>query len=185
MADSPMNFNVSDAINGLRGLVSSVRTNSNQMKPSSRDPREMRVAVLSVLKSDSKNGKEVIQAIELASLGAWTPKSSEIYPLLEEMTDEGLISIKIQKELRVYSLSKSGKAFLAEAIDKMKEKKSESAKSAGSNWLEMNASTLRSGAKLAQALAQVAQNGTAEQQKLAAELVDETRRKVYAILSEK
>ena len=42
----------------------------------------------------------------------------------------------------------------------------------------------KSGAKLAQAAAQVAQVGTADQKKRAAELLDETRKRLYAILAE-
>ncbi len=42
----------------------------------------------------------------------------------------------------------------------------------------------RAGVKLAQATAQVAQNGTREQRQRAVELLDETRRRLYAILAE-
>ena len=50
--------------------------------------------------------------------------------------------------------------------------------------MKTSSENLKAGAKLAQALSQVAQHGTTDQQKRAAELVDETRRKVYAILAE-
>jgi DNA-binding PadR family transcriptional regulator len=184
MANSPMKFDVSEMIDGIRGMVSSAMSGANKMGSTAPSAMDVRIAVMSVLKGDAKNGKEVIQAIQLASGGSWAPKSSSIYPLLEEMTDEGLVSIKIEKELRVYSLTKAGKAALAEALTKVEEKKSKPSNSTGTNWLDMNTTNLRAGAKLAQALTQVAQHGTADQQKRAAELVDETRRKVYAILAE-
>ena len=50
--------------------------------------------------------------------------------------------------------------------------------------MELNSAGVKASVKLAQALAQVAQTGTPEQQKRATELVDETRRKVHAILAE-
>jgi len=184
MANSPMKFDVSEMIDGIRGMVSSAISGATKIGSAAPSAMDVRIAVMSVLKGDAKNGKEVIQAIQLASGGSWAPKSSSIYPLLEEMTDEGLVSIKIEKELRVYSLTKAGQAALAEALTKVEEKKSKPSNSTGTNWLDMNTTNLRAGAKLAQALTQVAQHGTADQQKRAAELVDETRRKVYAILAE-
>lgn len=184
MANSSMKFDVSEMIDGIRGMMTSAVSGANKMGSSSPSPMDVRVAVMSTLKSEAKNGKEVIQAIQLASGGTWVPKSSAIYPLLEELTDEGLVSIKIEKELRVYSLTKAGKAALAEALSKLEEKKEKTNVSSGTNWMEINTSNIKAGAKLAQALAQVAQHGTPDQQKRAAELVDETRRKVYAILAE-
>lgn len=179
-----MKIDVSEMIDGIRGMVSSAMSGASRMGSSAPSAMDVRIAVMSVLKGDAKNGKEVIQAIQLASGGSWAPKSSAIYPLLEEMTDEGLVAIKIDKELRVYSLTKAGKASLVEALAKIEEKKNKPSSSTGTNWLDMNTTNLKAGAKLAQALTQVAQHGTADQQKRAADLVDETRRKVYAILAE-
>ncbi len=182
MANSSMKFDVSEVLDGIKGMVSSAMNGASKMGSNSPSAMDVRVAVMSVLKGDDKNGKEVIQAISLASGGAWTPKKSEIYPLLEELTDEGLVSIKIEKELRVYSLTKKGKAFLANALSKIEEKD----KPTGSktNWVEINSEGVKASVKLAQALAQVAQYGTPDQQKRATELVNETRRKVHAILAE-
>lgn len=184
MANSPKNFDVSEMIDGLRGMVSSAMNGASKMSSNSPSAMDIRVAVMSVLKGDAKNGKEVIEAISLASGGTWTPKQSAIYPLLEELTDEELVAIKIEKELRVYSLTKKGKTYLADAMTKMQEKKEKSSSPSKNNWVEINTAGVKASVKLAQALAQVAQNGTADQQKRATELVDETRRKVHAILAE-
>jgi len=184
MANSPMRFDVSEMIDGIRGMVSSAVSGASKMGSSTPSAMQVRVAVMSTIKSDAKNGKEVIQAIQLASGGTWVPKASTIYPLLEELTDEGLLSIKIEKELRLYSLTKAGKAALAEALTDMQDQTKKQAHNSSTNWIEMNTTSLKAGAKLAQALTQVAQHGSADQQKRAADLVDETRRKVYAILAE-
>ncbi len=178
-----MKFDVSEMIDGMRGMVSSVMNGSNKMGSVSPSATDLRMAVLSVLKGDAKNGKEVIQAISVVSGGTWTPKKSSIYPLLEELTDEELVAIKIEKELRVYSLTKKGKTYLAEELKKKQEPKDKPA-SSRNNWVEINSAGVKASVKLAQALAQVAQTGTADQQKRATDLVDETRRKVHAILAE-
>ena len=184
MANSSMKFDLSEVIDGIKGMVSTAVSGAGKLGTPTPSAMDVRIAVMSTLKGDAKNGKEVIQAIQLASGGTWVPKSSAIYPLLEELTDEGLVAIKIEKELRVYSLTKAGKAALAEALTNVEEKKEKPKTASGNNWLEMNTTSLKAGAKLAQALTQVAQHGTADQQKRVAELVDETRRKVYAILAE-
>jgi len=184
MSNSSMKFDVNEMIDGFRGMVASAMSGASRMSSSSPSAVDIRIAVMSVLKGDAKNGKEVIQAIQLASGGSWAPKSSSIYPLLEEMTDEGSVSIKIEKERRVYSLTKAGRAALDEALAKLEEMKNKPSRSSSNNWLDMNTTNLKAGAKLAQALTRVAQHGTADQQKRAADLVDETRRKVYAILAE-
>lgn len=183
MANSSMKFDVSEVIDGIRGMVSSAMNSASKMGSKTPSAMDIRVAVMSVLKGDDKNGKEVIQAISLASGGAWTPKKSEIYPLLEELTDEGLVSIKIEKELRVYSLTKKGKVLLSDELSKIEEKK-DNPNGSKTNWVEINSEGVKASVKLAQALAQVAQYGTPEQQKRATELVNETRRKVHAILAE-
>jgi DNA-binding PadR family transcriptional regulator len=183
MSNSPMKFDVSEMIDGIRGMVSSAMNGANRMGSASPSAADLRIAVMSALKGDSKNGKEVIEAISIASGGTWTPKKSSIYPLLEELTDEELVAIKIEKELRVYSLTKKGKAYLAEELAKKQETKDKPA-SSKNNWVEINSAGVKASVKLAQALAQVAQTGTPDQQKRATELVDETRRKVHAILAE-
>jgi DNA-binding PadR family transcriptional regulator len=178
-----MKFDVSEVIDGIKGMVSSAMTTSSKIGSKSPTAADLRIAVLSVLKGDAKNGKEVIQAISVVSGGTWTPKKSAIYPLLEELTDEELVAIKIEKELRVYSLTKKGKTYLADELAKKEEAKDKPS-SSKNNWVEINSAGVKASVKLAQALAQVAQTGTPDQQKRATELVDETRRKVHAILAE-
>lgn len=52
------------------------------------------------------------------------------------------------------------------------------------HWNERTSAVPRAGAKLAQAAAQVTQSGTREQQERAAAILDETRKRLYAILAE-
>jgi len=54
----------------------------------------------------------------------------------------------------------------------------------GEGWHERTAAVPKAGAKLAQAAAQVTQSGTREQQERAAAILDETRKRLYAILAE-
>ena len=150
-------------------------------KPSKAD---LRLAVLSALEGSSKNGKEVIQSIQLASGGTWTPSSSEVYPLLEELTDEGLVTIKIDGERRVYKLSKAGSKHLAETIANSKPAAASQKNESKNKGSVINVELLKSSSLLAQAVTQVAQTCSAEKQAEVVAIIDEARRKTHSILAQ-
>ncbi len=54
--------------------------------------RGLRMWVLSMLSSSPKNGAEMMDEIEAMSQGWWRPSPGSVYPLLDEMTQEGLIA---------------------------------------------------------------------------------------------
>jgi len=54
--------------------------------------RGLRFWVLNILRRKPKNGAEIMDDIESTSQGWWRPSPGSIYPLLEELTTEGLIS---------------------------------------------------------------------------------------------
>ncbi len=56
-----------------------------------RKRRGLRVWIISILERSPKNGAEIMDDIELMSKGWWRPSPGSIYPLLEAMTQEGLI----------------------------------------------------------------------------------------------
>lgn len=47
--------------------------------------------MLSTLSKSPKNGAEIMDEIERMSWGGWRPSPGSIYPLLDEMTKDGLI----------------------------------------------------------------------------------------------
>jgi DNA-binding PadR family transcriptional regulator len=177
------NFDVQGLIESVRDAVSTrISGLTNQMtKPSKAD---LRLAVLSALEGASRNGKEVIQSIQLASGGTWVPASSEIYPLLEELTDEGLVTIKIDGERRVYKLSKAGAKYLAETIQNAKPNTPNQKSAAKSKGSPINMELLKSSSLLAQAVTQVAQTCSTEKQAEVVAIIDEARRKTHSILAQ-
>lgn len=48
--------------------------------------------VLSALERSPKNGAEIMDEIEAVTRGWWRPSPGSIYPLLEAMTQEGLVT---------------------------------------------------------------------------------------------
>jgi DNA-binding PadR family transcriptional regulator len=53
--------------------------------------RGLRMWVLSMLGSSPKNGVEIMKEIESATQGWWKPSPGSVYPVLEQLTNEGLI----------------------------------------------------------------------------------------------
>lgn len=51
----------------------------------------LRPWILSLLSTSPKNGAEIMDDIERMSWGGWRPSPGSIYPLLDEMTRDGLI----------------------------------------------------------------------------------------------
>jgi DNA-binding PadR family transcriptional regulator len=56
--------------------------------------RGLRMLILSMLSSSPKNGVEIMNEIEAATRGWWRPSPGSIYPLMEQLTKEGLVKKK-------------------------------------------------------------------------------------------
>ena len=52
----------------------------------------LRPWVISMLDVEPKNGAEIINEIEEASMGWWRPSPGSVYPLLEGMVQDGLVT---------------------------------------------------------------------------------------------
>ncbi len=155
---------------------------------------DLRTAILAALDHEAKNGHQVMQAIGTASGGAWMPTASQVYPMLQQLADEGLISTQHDGERTVYALTDAGREAAAAASTESHNGERESWSMSdwsdrmsgrwNDHWNERTVAVPRAGAKLAHAAAQVAQTGTREQQERAAALLDQTRKALYAILAE-
>jgi DNA-binding PadR family transcriptional regulator len=53
--------------------------------------RGLRMAVVSMLSSSPKNGMELMDEMERMTQGWWRPSPGSVYPLLEQLTNEGMI----------------------------------------------------------------------------------------------
>jgi DNA-binding PadR family transcriptional regulator len=173
---SPAGFDIWDAVEGLREAFTA--------RPGVRFPHGspgagVRAAILSALAHEPQNGRQVMVTIAARTGGAWSPSASEVYPTLQQLTDEGLLSTRHDGERTVYELTDAGRAAAAEAAAS-----GESPYVSHQHQRSSAAMVPRAGAKLAQAAAQVVQSGTHEQQERAAAILDEARRRLYAILAE-
>jgi len=172
MSTSPnFGFDLREAVDGLREAFGP--------RMAGRMGRgDIRAAILVELAEQPMHGYQLIQAIETRSGGTWKPSAGSIYPTLQLLADEGLVSSEQVGERKVYSLTETGKAAAAEFTDAPHPSTSRR------GWDADRAALPKAGAKLAQAIGQVATSGTREQADRAAEIIDEARRKLYAILAE-
>jgi DNA-binding PadR family transcriptional regulator len=182
------NFDIREAVDGLRdafdprnmGRMGGMGAGFMGGRPGG--PRmgrgDIRTAILVELAEAPMHGYQLIQAITVRSGGTWKPSPGSIYPTLQLLADEGLVTAAQEGERKVYSLTDAGKAAAAEfaAAPHPSENRR--------GWDADRGALPRAGAKLAQAIGQVATSGTREQRDRAAEIIDDARRKLYAILAE-
>ena len=166
---SPAGFDLWEAVDGIReAIVPKVAARMGQ--------GDIRTAILLALAEEPMHGYQVIQSIEKRSHGAWKPSPGSIYPTLQLLADEGLVSSEQVGERKVYSLTEAGKDVASSATP-------EPATDSHPNR-SPSLDLAKAGAKLGQALAQFPHSATAEQSERAIAIIDEARRKVYAILAE-
>ena len=66
----------------------------------------LRPWIISMIARSPKNGAEIIDEVEKMSWGGWRPSPGSVYPLLEDMTQEGIIK---KKDDGRYELTEKGK----------------------------------------------------------------------------
>lgn len=69
--------------------------------------RGLRMWILSLLDSSPKNGAELMDAMEEMSQGWWRPSPGSVYPLLEQLVEEGVIQKQADNR---YALTEKGRA---------------------------------------------------------------------------
>jgi DNA-binding PadR family transcriptional regulator len=58
---------------------------------SKRSHRGLRTWILLIIKNEPKNGAEIMDAMESGSRGWWRPSPGSVYPMLQQLSTEGLI----------------------------------------------------------------------------------------------
>jgi len=141
----------------------------------------VRGAVLALLSERPMHGYEMIQELDSRTGGAWRPSPGSIYPTLQLLEDEGLIVGAAEGSSggrKRFTLTDAGRPEAEQAAQ-------------APPWNEFAQETINSwhgirdaGFQAMNALRQVMMTGTDDQRERAAQVLDETRRKLYAILAE-
>lgn len=84
-------------------------------------PGEIRLALLSMLESGPKHGYELMKELETKSGGIYKASAGAIYPALQQLEDEGLVTSDQPTGKRTYSLTDAGRAELQREDDTVKQ----------------------------------------------------------------
>ncbi|MFD5585529.1 PadR family transcriptional regulator [Streptomyces sp. NPDC058733] len=139
---------------------------------------DVRASILALLKDRPMHGYEMIQEIAERSGGAWKPSPGSVYPTLQLLEDEGLISSESEGGKKLFSLTEEGRA----AADQGPEAPWEEA-SRGIDF-EALGEIRQAGFGLMEAFGQVWKTGTKEQREKALAVLNDARKKLYLILAD-
>jgi DNA-binding PadR family transcriptional regulator len=78
---------------------------------------EVRLALLSLLEEGPKHGYQLMKDLEARSGGLYRASAGAIYPTLQQLEDEGLITSEQAEGRRVYKLTDAGKDELKKSAD--------------------------------------------------------------------
>ncbi|TLM90913.1 MAG: PadR family transcriptional regulator, partial [Actinobacteria bacterium] len=78
---------------------------------------DVRAAVLRLLSEQPMHGYQIIQELSQRSEGAWSPSAGSVYPTLQQLADEGLVSAEETGGKKVFSLTEQGTAEVAKTAD--------------------------------------------------------------------
>jgi DNA-binding PadR family transcriptional regulator len=139
---------------------------------------DVRAAILTLLVERPMHGYEMIQEIASRSNGLWKPSPGSVYPTLQLLEDEGLITAaETEGSKKLFELSDEGRAAAAKVETAPWDEINENADPA-----QMN---LRSATgQLFGAVAQSAHAASEEQQQRIIEILNNARREIYQILGE-
>jgi DNA-binding PadR family transcriptional regulator len=166
----PFGFGLWDAVENMRDVF--------EQRIGPRMGRgDVRAAILALLLEQPMHGYQLIQEIEERSGGTWKPSPGSVYPALQLLADEGLVSVSEADGKKTYALTDSGREQ-AESADGPAPWESSASRGAQMSALP------KAGAKLAQVSMQVMRDGTPAQTEQAVAVIDEARRKLYAILAQ-
>jgi DNA-binding PadR family transcriptional regulator len=138
---------------------------------------DVRVAVLRLLDESPMHGYQIIQELSERSGGAWNPSAGSVYPTLQLLEDEGLVTSEQSSGKRVYGLTETGRQAAADAAKQAAPWDEAAESDAGG---ELRSQMPRLGA----AVWQIAMTGDDDKISRAASILSEARKKLFAILAE-
>ena len=138
---------------------------------------DIRAAILALLAEQPMHGYQIMRELRDRSGGAWRVSPGSVYPTLSQLEDEELIRAEQQGGKRVFSLTESG---TTEAAAAPSEPWAEVASDVPPAIVELRDLIYQVRA----ATRQVVHAGSEQQLTAAAELLRETRRRLYKLLAE-
>jgi len=82
---------------------------------------DMKYVILKLLRDKPMHGYEVMKALEVETHGCYKPSPGTVYPTLQWLEDEGLVSAETSDGKKVYAITDAGRAFLEEHKGKVED----------------------------------------------------------------
>jgi DNA-binding PadR family transcriptional regulator len=133
----------------------------------------VRGAILAVLADRPMHGYQVISELETRTQGRWRPSAGSVYPTLQLLEDEGLLSSEEIDGRRTYALTDDGRQA-AEPFQGLLEADAAS----GAHDLRRVAMSVVAAAR------QVDRIGSADDVESARQILADARRRLYRLLAE-
>ncbi len=163
---------------GRGGPGSRGRDSHGRGRPGRERRGNVRAAILALLVERPMHGYEMIKELDARTGGVWRPSPGSVYPTLQLLEDEGLITSEESGGRKRFTLTDAGKPEAETAA-------------ADAPWNEFSEETVNSGQDtreavlgIMNALRQIGFSGDREQWQRAVTVLNETKRKLYAILAE-
>ena len=137
---------------------------------------DIRAAILALLNEEPMHGYQIIQELTERTNGAWAPSPGSVYPTLQQLADEGLVTSDDEAGRKTFALTSEGSTAAAAA-------------EGAPPWEELaemsGAINLRHSVRsLGGAARQVAMTGSADQVASAEEILNDARKRLYQLLAE-
>ncbi|MEO5874488.1 MAG: PadR family transcriptional regulator [Streptosporangiaceae bacterium] len=133
-------------------------------------------AILALLAERPMHGYEMIGELDTRTGGIWRPSPGSIYPTLQLLEDEGMVTSEEQGGKRLFTVTDTGREEAASNPEPWQEVTDEAGASAPQAREAIG--------QLVMALKQVMMAGSETQQAKALDVIVEARRKLYGILAD-
>ncbi|WP_028643806.1 PadR family transcriptional regulator [Nocardioides sp. URHA0020] len=168
---------------GLFGLAQGDRQRGPRVRRG-----DVRAAILDVVRTahttdEPVNGYQVIQQIAERSNGGWRPSPGSVYPTISQLEDEGLVETDDTRGRRSLRLTAAGETYVAEHADEL-----------AAVWVPFERGGDDEGDAITDikpeigqvmgAVWQVVTTGSEQQRAAAAEILADTRRRLYGLLAD-
>jgi DNA-binding PadR family transcriptional regulator len=141
---------------------------------------DIRSAILALLAEQPRNGYQIMQELEQRSQGMWRPSPGSVYPALQQLEDEGLVSVETSGTGKTFRLTEQGQAYVKEHPEAVASPWEVAGARPGEQMIELS----RQIAQVASAVALVARTGSTSQMAEAKKILNEVRRALYRLLAE-
>lgn len=156
-------------------------------RPRRRGPRrrffrqgEVRLALLSLLEDEPAHGYELMKRLEDRSGGLYRASAGTVYPVLQQLEDEGLVRIAEEDGKKVYHLTEEGREELLVHADDIESiwKRAHGWKDWGANMGPETAEIWGSWGRLSKAAFRAAAASDFEQTDRIREILDRARKEI-------